>query len=1162
MSNCKHKLLKIGCWNIQGLSEDKCQDTTVVEYIKKYDCAILIETWQNSYVNLCNQYTYCNIAKKSKHGRSKGGIVITMKNSVRRGVKILESYDGYMVWMKFVKEFFNLDRDLYICAIYIPPIDSSNNVLTKDKYELWDKLEESISKYSEYGHIMVMGDLNSRISNHDETLQDSREIDSLSGLDQNEYNGKRNSSDHVTNMFGRKLLDICRQCNLNILNGRALGDLQGQFTSFHYNGSSVIDYCIVNSEFYTKIVYFKVLDPTHVSDHASIAVCMNITNNIIPECNKQCYNKFPKGFKWNEDSYADALNLKQFKARIIMMCTTDYRNNTDGITSLCTELSSVITDAARCSLKRRKEPHIVKCNVRQAKWYNNNLYVLKNEVLHIGKLLKKYPKDPHIRGRFIVRKKYYKQACRKAKRAHMKSLAVELDRANVNNSKEFWRLLTLLKNKSYNDNSELPSMDKFVHFFKGLNDKCQGSNNFDCDFMNKIENIVKTQTYCEQIQSLDRPIDKKELDKVITNLRTGKAYGLDLITNEMLKKAVTSVWKPLLRLLNMCMYSEIYPEEWCQGYIIPIYKSGSKSEPANYRPITISSCLGKVFSSILNNRICSFLEDNNIMSNVQIGFLKGHRTSDHVLLLKAVIDAYKRRRKHIYSCFVDFTSAFDNVWHTGLVYKLRKSGISSKIISVLQSMYKNVQSCIRRENYVSDKFKCEKGTRQGCNLSPALFKIYLNDLQDIFNNKDCDSVKVGQQPLGCLMYADDVLLLSQSAKGLQNSLDKLNIYCKKWRLKINTTKTKTIIFNCRKSDHTFKLGNQILQDSDRVCYLGFMLTPSGKFKATQKYLYDKACRALFAQRMAISGLCMNYFSVNTQLKLFDATIKPILLYGSEVWGGYMYKFSNDERLIIRMLTDFNVLMEKLHSRYCKLILRVNKNANNYAVRCELGRYPLIIEVMCKLLKYYVNICKRNNHSIVKTALQLHMSNTGSWFSFVEHILKILCIDINKLTKSAINTGKNSIRNKLYTMCQNIYINKLVEFNKLKLYSSIKTKFRREPYLTNIHDVLYRKLISQLRMSCHKLPVELGRYQGVKFENRLCKLCKGSTGTVKHCIMECFHPDVVKLRNIYINKIYSVNSGLCTLSRENLFVYIMLFIDTVILSETVKFVYEVYNLHLN
>jgi hypothetical protein len=121
-------------------------------------------------------------------------------------------------------------------------------------------------------------------------------------------------------------------------------------------------------------------------------------------------------------------------------------------------------------------------------------------------------------------------------------------------------------------------------------------------------------------------------------------------------------------------------------------------------------------------------------------------------------------------------------------------------------------------------------------MSPTLFKVYINDLQNVFNAKECDPVYAGNVSSGCLMYADDILILSQSANGLQKSLDNLNKYCKKWRLNVNIQKTKTMIFNCKQSSHTFTFGEQVLQETNSVCYLGFMLTPSGKFRATQKYL--------------------------------------------------------------------------------------------------------------------------------------------------------------------------------------------------------------------------------------------------------------------------------------------------------------------------------------
>ena len=117
----------------------------------------------------------------------------------------------------------------------------------------------------------------------------------------------------------------------------------------------------------------------------------------------------------------------------------------------------------------------------------------------------------------------------------------------------------------------------------------------------------------------------------------------------------------------------------------------------------------------------------------------------------------------------------------------------------------------KRGQFVSENFKCEKGTRRGCNLSPTLFKIYINDLQDIFNAEICNPVKVENRHLGCLMYTDDVVVLSERATGLQNhALNELNNYCRKWALTVNARKKKVMVFNSRQCRKTLTIGNKII----------------------------------------------------------------------------------------------------------------------------------------------------------------------------------------------------------------------------------------------------------------------------------------------------------------------------------------------------------------
>lgn len=1144
---------KIACWNIQGFTNDKCQDENFVRSIKMHDCTILLETWLICNVNISGYTTYCLNAQKGKHGRSKAGIVIVMNTKLKQRTKIVESVDSHMVWIKFQKEYLNLDKDLYLCAIYAPPQTSTScDFITN----LWDKLEEGIFKYSKEGYILIAGDLNSRIGRENENVEFYDVSVSDNVPSNNCIPNLRTSKDEVINKSGRELLTLCRHANLVILNGRTLGDFQGNCTSFQYNGTSVIDYCIVDRHLYEYILYFNVNDVTHLSDHALISVSLNnnsMTN--VYKVNNSCkYSKFPNSFKWNEANFINALNLDKFQNQVKNICNKNYSKDTTGINNLCSDVSDVIVDVAKVSLLKRKPQCVKGFKPKTARWYSSNLSTLKNEVIHTGRLLSKYPKDPHIRGKFIVKKKAYKQECRKAKRSYMTDVANKLDDAEVKNPQEFWRLLNLLKHPTNNE-CDLPNMEDFVKLFK--NASHVSDENIPLAFKQYIEHDLKVQEK-RYVELLDQAITKKELKEAIDKLNKGKACGEDLIMNEMLKASFVTLEKPLLILFNTCLSTGIYPDAWCTGHIVPIYKSGCKMKVNNYRPITISSCLGKTFSSIVNSRICNFLEDKDIISNTQIGFKKGHRTADHILLLKAIIDKYKQKKKHIYTCFVDFKSAFDTVWHKGLEYKLNKSGVSSKIISLIKSMYSKTHSCVKRGQFVSQSFHCKQGTRQGCSLSPTLFKIYINDIQDIFNKDICNPVKLENVSLGCLMYADDVLVMSENAQGLQKALTELNKYCKKWGLIVNTKKTKIMVFNSRRCHNIFTLGNEIIPDTDRVCYLGFLLTPSGKFNSMYKFVYDKACRALYSVRSVFKNI--PDLSVGTQLKMFDCMIKPIMLYGSEVWGAFVHKCLKGADSIDYMLRDVTTLLEKLHSKICKSILQVNKYTNNYAVRCEMGRMPLIIDVICRTIKYYVSINERAHTSLAKVALLLHKTYSSPWITFIEVMGRFLEINTDLLNIKNIRTNIVKIKTKLYSICKMKYVQRLSEYSKLNLYCAIKKNCERERYLNDIKNMYHRKSVTELRLSSHKLPIESGRYTKIKREDRLCLLCKMFIGTEEHCVIKCLHPNPTSLRNNYLNAIFLINPNLNKLPRSMLFKYVILFNDRNITKITAKYIYDILHIY--
>ena len=216
-----------------------------------------------------------------------------------------------------------------------------------------------------------------------------------------------------------------------------------------------------------------------------------------------------------------------------------------------------------------------------------------------------------------------------------------------------------------------------------------------------------------------------------------------------------------------------------------IYKGkGSKTDSDNYRGIAILSCLGKLFTSILEKRLSYFLDHFNINSPEQAGFKSGFSAEDHMHALKILIDLFLFNNKRLYMCFVDYKKAFDNVNRIQLWQKMIDYNINGKIFNVVHNMYNQAKSCVSLpDGSVSSMFQCEVGVRQGENLSPLLFSIYLSDLNTFLANKNYglkqfqslaseflndDRILIFLK-LHVLLYADNTVLIAETPENLQKT---------------------------------------------------------------------------------------------------------------------------------------------------------------------------------------------------------------------------------------------------------------------------------------------------------------------------------------------------------------------------------------------------------
>ena len=246
------------------------------------------------------------------------------------------------------------------------------------------------------------------------------------------------------------------------------------------------------------------------------------------------------------------------------------------------------------------------------------------------------------------------------------------------------------------------------------NDNIQANFEIDIDL-----DSIQTSLYDE----LDVVITESETAEDIKKLNTNKSCAEDNIINEIFIHCKTLLLPHLCKLFNTVYTSGFFPASWAKGCIVPVFKKGECDDPNNYRGITIVSCLGKLFTSIFNNRLLHWDKEYNIITDAQFGFKPGLSTIDAIFVLQSMINRILKKKKKLYCCFVDYQKAFDFIDRSNLWAKLIKHGITGKMFSIIKSLYDNVKSCVKHNGHLTDYFNTTSGLMQGEVMSPILFSL-------------------------------------------------------------------------------------------------------------------------------------------------------------------------------------------------------------------------------------------------------------------------------------------------------------------------------------------------------------------------------------------------------------------------------------------------------
>ena len=416
-------------------------------------------------------------------------------------------------------------------------------------------------------------------------------------------------------------------------------------------------------------------------------------------------------------------------------------------------------------------------------------------------------------------------------------------------------------------------------------------------------------------------------------------------------------------------------------------------------------------------------------------------------------------------------------------------------------MYKNAKSQVSFKNNLSNSFPCQVGVRQGENLSPLLFAIYLNDFNEFLSEKYnglqkiTDSISNELQiylKIFCLLYADDTLILAESAKDLQKALDGLYIYCNKWALNVNIDKTKVIIFSKGKirKFKSFNFGNCTIDVVDDYVYLGTTFNYNGTFNKAKAKQALQAKKATFSLITKIKQLNLTF---ETSIELFERLIIPVLLYGSEIWG-----YEDPKQLQI------------MNNNVMRKFLKLHKSTPMCMINGELGLKEVSEFIENRMMNFWFQI-ETGEESKISSILYkwlkiLHNKNIYSspWINKVETTLEHMGMSF--LFDVVTNTKKGWFKNNTKLRLNNIYVHKWSEsvFNNSVCinYRAMTVVKKTQTYILKLPKK-YVYILCKFKCANHHLPIVKGRYTDTPVHERTCPLCTiNDIGDEFHYLFNC------------------------------------------------------------
>ena len=924
-----------------------------------------------------------------------------------------------------------------------------------DRDDILDCLDRKLNNDTD--HSIVIGDLNGKTQTALDYVLDLDDkhspINENEGYDRDTPPNVRNNMDtKPVDKQGRKILEICQTHRLRILNGRTVGDRWGHPTRYPVASRetpSLLDYTLCSQEYMKKIKAFQIQPITELSDHCCITFKLETSHRPEVDSGMQTIRHVTKGYRYDiklagqfTQNLKDNEDLTNLKNKMDRIGTTPPSQ--DLVDSLAQDFGKCVVDTAIKTFPtkppRTKKPAK---QLKPAKWFNDQCSKLKKAYKRALTALHKKPFDAELKHKVLCAQKSYKKACKGAEAKFRETVVGKLLELSLTDPKGFWKTLKDMREwgRQKPDPSDNIQPDTWKEYYKTL-----------------LNKPTTKQYKAEQGQPnplLDRPLLLKELLEVIKRAKWGKASGPDHIQIELVKDFPPETTKVLFKLMQMIFNNAMFPKTWTVSYLRAIYKKDDKEDPNNYRGLAIAPIFSKLYSMILLKRLEDYVTEERVISPNQIGFQRGYRTADHVYLLKTLVNKAFRHKKKLYAAFIDFKKAYDTVDRTILLKTLHRNGVQGNFLRNLEAMYAHASYTIKLNKGILEPISSNLGLKQGCPLSPLLFNLYINDLGAYLEDEKENSIlDVQGTKVNHFLYADDLVLLSETKEGLQEQLNGLEKFAQEKELTVNTKKSVVMVFNKagRKTSDTLLYENKRLEIVQSFTYLGIEFAASGTLSYGVKALIAKAKKAMMPLFRTITQFNLPFRNI---LRMFTALVEPILLYNAENWACMTTKqieaCMKDHNLIYENSVRNNTTIAQL--KYLKFALGVSKQCPTMAVLGETAEIPLILKGYHRMLTFWERTRDMEDDTLIKKAYMENVATNSDWCKTIQilnssqnlHSQEIADEDFSKVAKQRIRNN--------FTNYWKARISDQTREKKLHIYAQVKQELQIEQYmnLSNFRD---------------------------------------------------------------------------------------------------------------